>query len=185
MNNCVTNVNLGVAGVAGATYFLFCNIYARARLHQITQRVGSAVHSLYISLSLHLQHICRHLCLSVRSWELSPTLHRYHWQSGPHCSSLRSQVLPYMFQDRILTSINVIFVSACTRQSQIKHFVHRNPHTFLFGIRFRRTLLRFKATYMFLASSRFRFIYLTASSELIGDFRNSLIFRIFLSDASL
>ena len=43
----------------------------------------------------------------------------------------------------------------------------------------------FKATYMFLASSRFRFIYLTASSELIGDFRDSLIFRIFLSDASL
>ena len=65
MKNCKINVNLGVAGVAGATYFLFCNIYARARLHQITQRVGSAVHSLYISLSLHLQHICRHLCLSL------------------------------------------------------------------------------------------------------------------------
>ena len=29
MDNCATNVNLGVAGVAGATYFLFCNIYAR------------------------------------------------------------------------------------------------------------------------------------------------------------
>ena len=41
------------------------------------------------------------------------------------------------------------------------------------------------ATYMFLASSRFRFIYLTTSSELIGDFRDSLIFCIFLSDASL
>ena len=27
--NCVINVNLGAAGVAGATYFLFCYIYAR------------------------------------------------------------------------------------------------------------------------------------------------------------
>ena len=28
--NCAINVNLGAAGVAGATYFLFCYIYARA-----------------------------------------------------------------------------------------------------------------------------------------------------------
>ena len=30
--NCEINVNLGVAGVAGATYFLFCHIYARANV---------------------------------------------------------------------------------------------------------------------------------------------------------
>ena len=30
MENCVINVNLGAAGVAGATYFLFCQ-YTRAR----------------------------------------------------------------------------------------------------------------------------------------------------------
>ena len=29
IKKCVINVNLGAAGVAGATYFLFCNIYAR------------------------------------------------------------------------------------------------------------------------------------------------------------
>ena len=29
--NCEINVNLGAAGVAGATYFLFCHIYARER----------------------------------------------------------------------------------------------------------------------------------------------------------
>ena len=33
--NCLVNVNLGAAGVAGATYFLSCHIYAREEVHNV------------------------------------------------------------------------------------------------------------------------------------------------------
>ena len=35
--NCATNVNLGAAGVAGATYFMLTHIYARARTCTVEQ----------------------------------------------------------------------------------------------------------------------------------------------------
>jgi len=35
MKNCAINVNLGAAGVPGATYFLFCHIYARAEVYNV------------------------------------------------------------------------------------------------------------------------------------------------------
>ena len=38
--SCEINVNLGAAGVAGATYFLFCHIYARANIPNKKPPVG-------------------------------------------------------------------------------------------------------------------------------------------------
>ena len=59
----------------------------------------------------------------------------------------------------VSSDIDVIFVSACTRQSQIKHFVHWNPHAFLFGIRSANALLRQDGDLHLLGHSpKFRFI---------------------------
>ena len=42
--NCVININLGAAGVAGATYFLFCYIYTRAEVYNVDSSLCEIYH---------------------------------------------------------------------------------------------------------------------------------------------
>ena len=49
--SCEINVNLGAAGVAGATYFLFCHIYARERNSRSANRLDGVP---------TIAHVCPH-----------------------------------------------------------------------------------------------------------------------------
>ena len=81
--------------------------------------------------------------------------------------------------------IVVILIATWTWTPQVENAHHRNSIAISLGHCFCCTLLSLKATYIWLANSRLRFMYCAKSLEFIGDSCDSAIFRILRIVASL
>ena len=58
-------------------------------------------------------------------------------------------------ENGIFSNIGIIFIPAWTRFAKIKHFIHRNPHSYRLGVLLCCSLFYFEATSISFAISRF------------------------------
>ena len=114
-------------------------------------------------------------------WE-NNVVHQYFLKQSYNATAVQKVVYLVYY---LFCYIGVILIATGAGYSQVENAHHRNPIAISLGYCFCRTLFSLKATYIWLANSRLRFMYCAKSLELIGDCCDAAIFRILRIVASL